>query len=93
MQASSSTFNQQGGTLSAPSSDGYQAIVNMVNHTKEEDVELSTRSHDYSNPESTKKVKKTSDPQGPLHIEKPEKEVMTHIPKGVYKRVSHNPNA
>jgi hypothetical protein len=37
---------------------------NMVNHTKEEEVDFSTRSHDYSNPESTSKGKETLDPQG-----------------------------
>jgi hypothetical protein len=68
-------------------------FINMVNHTKVEEVDLSTRSRDYNNPESTSKGKETSYPQGSLHIKKPEKETMSHIPKGVYKRASHNPNA
>jgi hypothetical protein len=68
------------------------SFINMVNHKKEE-VDLSTRTHDYGNPESTSKGKETFDPHNSLHIEKLEKETMPHIPKGVYKHASHNPNA
>jgi hypothetical protein len=62
MHVVSSIFNQQGGTSCAPSLDEYQSILNMFNHTKEEYVDLLTRSRDYSNPKSTEKCKKTSDP-------------------------------
>jgi hypothetical protein len=67
----------------------------MVNHTKlkEVKVDLSIRSRDYNNPESTSKGKETYDPQGPLHIENTEKETMSCIPKGVYKRMFYNPDA
>jgi hypothetical protein len=88
MQAGSSTANPQGGTQNAPLSDGSMSFINMVNHKKEEEVDFSTRSHDYGNPESTSKGKETLDPQNSLHIENPEKETMPHIPKGVYKCVT-----
>jgi hypothetical protein len=67
----------------------------MVNSTKlkEKGVEFSTITCDYGNPDSTMKGKETFDPQGPLHIEKPEKETMLRIEKGVYKWVSHKYNS
>jgi len=45
------------------------------------------------NVELTKKGKETFDPQGPLHIERSEKETTMHIQKGVYKIASQNNNA
>jgi hypothetical protein len=92
MQVGSSGGNPQGGTQNAPLSDGTMSFINMVNH-KKEDIDLLTKSHDYGNPESTSKGKETSNPQNSLHIEKPEKETMSCILKGVYKHASHNPNA
>jgi hypothetical protein len=83
----------QGGIQNAPFSDGSMSFINMVNHKKEEEVDLLTRSRDYGNPESTSKGKETSDPHNSLHIENPEKEAMPHIPKGVYKHASQKPNA
>jgi hypothetical protein len=65
----------------------------MVKYTKEEEVDLLTRSHNYSNLESTDKGNENLDPHNCIYIEKPEKETMKHIPKGVYKRDSHNPNS
>jgi hypothetical protein len=43
--------------------------------------------------ESAEKGKEASNPLPPLHIEKTMGETMTHIPKGVFKKDSHNPNA
>jgi hypothetical protein len=48
---------------------------------------------DYGNPELTSKGKETYDPQNSLHIEKPRGDTMLCISKGVYKNLSHNPNA
>jgi hypothetical protein len=95
MQVGSSTSNLQGGTSGAPFRDRYFLFVTMVNYSKlkEEEVYLSTRTCDYGNTELTTKGKETYDPQGPLHIEKPEKKMMSCIPKGVYKCVSHEPNS
>jgi hypothetical protein len=51
------------------------------------------RNQNYDNPELTEKGKKTSKEQAPLHIQKYDKETVSCIPKGIYKRTSHNPNA
>jgi hypothetical protein len=93
LQGGSSNSNPQGGTSSVPSSDGYQGVVNMLINLKLMDVYFSTRSYNYDNPYSTKKGKKDLEDQAPLHIKKPEKERTPHIPKGVYKWTTHNPNA
>jgi hypothetical protein len=42
-----------------PCQDGSMSFINMVNHKKEEEVDLSTKTHDYNNPESTSKGKET----------------------------------
>jgi hypothetical protein len=44
-------------------------------------------------PESAKKGKEATNPPVPLQIEKTMGETMTHIPKGAFKKDSHNPNA
>jgi hypothetical protein len=56
------------------------------------DAHLSTRTHDYGMPESVEKGKEASNPLNPLQIEKTVGETMTHIPKGAFKKASHNPN-
>jgi len=43
-------------------------------------------------PESAEKGKDSTNPPNPLHIEKTMDEIMTHIPKGVFKKASHNMN-
>jgi hypothetical protein len=67
-------------------------FINMVNHKKEE-IDLSTKTCDYGNTESTYKGKETSDQKNSLHMQKLEKETMPHIPKDVYKCASQNLNA
>jgi hypothetical protein len=57
------------------------------------DAHLQTRAHDYRMPESAEKGKEAPDPLPPLHIKKTMGETMTHIPKGAFKKSSHNPNA
>jgi hypothetical protein len=56
------------------------------------EAHLSTRAHDYGMPESVEKGKEASNPLTPLQIEKTVGETMTHIPKGAFKKDSHNPN-
>jgi hypothetical protein len=57
------------------------------------DAFISTRAHDYSKPSTSKKGKEVELPSLPLQIEKMLGETMTHIPKGAFKKASHNPNA
>jgi hypothetical protein len=57
------------------------------------DAFISTRAHDYSKPSASKKGKEADLPYLPLQIEKTLGETMTGIPKGAFKKASHNPNA
>jgi hypothetical protein len=57
------------------------------------DAFIATRAHDYSKSNASDKGKEVEIPSLPLHIEKTLGETMTRIPKGAFKRASHNPNA
>jgi hypothetical protein len=57
------------------------------------DAFISTRAHDYSKPGTSEKGKEAVLPSLPLQIEKTLGETMTRIPKGAFKKYSHNPNA
>jgi hypothetical protein len=57
------------------------------------DAFIITRTHNYSKPSASEKGKEAKLPSLPLHIKKTLGETMTHIPKGAYKKYSHNPNA
>jgi hypothetical protein len=57
------------------------------------DAFISTREHDYSKPSTSEKGKEADLPSLPLQIEKMLEETMTRIPKGAFKKSSHNLNA
>jgi hypothetical protein len=57
------------------------------------DAFIATRAHDYSKTSTSDKGKEAEIPSLPLQIEKTLGETMTRIPKGAFKRASHNPNA
>jgi hypothetical protein len=57
------------------------------------DAFISTRAHDYSKLSASEKGKEADLPSLPLQIEKMLGETMTCIPKGAFKKASHNPNA
>jgi hypothetical protein len=57
------------------------------------DAFITTRVHDYSKPGASEKGKEAKLPSLPLQIEKMLGEAMTRIPKGAFKKDSHNPNA
>jgi hypothetical protein len=57
------------------------------------DALITIRAHDYSKPSASEKGKEAEIPSLPLQIEKTLGETMTHIPKGAFKKASHNPNA
>jgi hypothetical protein len=57
------------------------------------DALITTRAHDYSKPSTSEKGKEAELPSLPLQIEKTLGEMMTRIPKGAFKKYSHNPNA
>ena len=57
------------------------------------DAFIATRAHDYSKPSASEKGKEAEIPYLPLQIEKMFGETITRIPKGAFKRASHNSNA
>jgi hypothetical protein len=57
------------------------------------DAFIATRAHDYSKSSASDKGKEAEIPSLPLQIEKTLGETMNRIPKGAFKRASHNPNA
>jgi hypothetical protein len=57
------------------------------------DTHIATRAHDYRMPNTAEKGKEAENPSVPLQIEKTMGETMTCIPKGAFKKASHNPNA
>jgi hypothetical protein len=57
------------------------------------DAFIATRAHNYSKSNASDKGKEAEIPSLPLQIEKTLGETMTRIPKGAFKRASHNPNA
>ena len=72
-----------GGTQTAPDPN----YINMVRSS----TLLQTRNKNYEN-ETLEKGKAVGEPSNPLTIEKPTK-TMPKIPKGVFKKTLHNPNA
>jgi hypothetical protein len=72
-----------------PPNNSSSANVYMVRG----DAFILTRAHDYSKPSASKKGKEAKIPSLPLQIEKMLGKTMTRIPKGAFKKASHNPNA
>jgi hypothetical protein len=87
-QASSSA---DGGSQGPPPSSSNPSSVNV--YMMKGDAYIATRAHDYRMPETSEKGKEVVNPSVPLQIEKTMGETMTCIPKGAFKKASHNPNA
>jgi hypothetical protein len=87
-QASAST---EGGSQGPSPSSNNPAFANV--YMVKGDAFISTRAHDYSKPSTSEKGKEAELPSLPLQIEKTLGETMTRIPKGAFKKASHNPNA
>jgi hypothetical protein len=77
-----------GGSQNPPSQDDDCLCINMVNSQ----VHVATRSRDYSSSKAIPGLESPPPPlKTPLYIEKPKPP--PHIPKGVLKHSTHNPNA
>jgi hypothetical protein len=87
-QTSTST---EGGIQGPSSYSNNPASANV--YMMKGDTFISTRVHDYSKPSTSKKGKEAKIPSLPPHIKRTLGEIMTHIPKGAFKKASHNPNA
>jgi hypothetical protein len=81
----------KGGSQGPPPSSNNPTSTNV--YMVKGNAFLSTRAHEYSQQSTSEKVKEAERPSLPLHIEKTLGETMTCIPKGTFKRASHNPNA
>jgi hypothetical protein len=87
-QASAS---MEGGNQGPSSSSNNLASVNV--YMVRGDAFILTRAHDYSKPSTSEKGKEAELPSLPLQIEKTLGKTKTCIPKGAFKKSSHNPNA
>jgi hypothetical protein len=87
-QASTS---MEGGNQGPSPSSNNPAFANV--YMMKGDAFISTRAHDYSKPSTSEKGKEAELASLPLHIEKTLGEIMACIPKGAFKKSSHNPNA
>jgi hypothetical protein len=87
-QASSSV---EGGSHGPPPSLSNPSSKNV--YMMKGDSFVTTRAHDYIKSSTYEKGKEAEIPSLPLQIENTLGETMTHIPKGVFKKSSYNPNA
>jgi hypothetical protein len=85
--SSSNAKNVASGSQNPPTQDGDHLCINVVKY----EVNVATRSRDYSSPHTVPGLKSPPPPEMPLQIEKPEPP--PRIPKGVLKRSTHDPNA
>jgi hypothetical protein len=88
IQASSSV---EGGSQGPPPSSINPSSINV--YMMKGDSYITTKEHDYGNPDTSEKGKEFENPPLPLQIEKTLGETMTHISKGEFKKSSYNPNA
>jgi hypothetical protein len=88
MSQASSISN--GGSQGAPASSSNPSSVNV--YMMKGDAFIETRAHDYKMIESSKKGKEATNLFLPLQFKKMMGETMTRIPKGEFKKDSHNPN-
>jgi hypothetical protein len=87
----SSSTSMHGGSQGAPTHNTNNWVTNI--YMMKVEANIYTMAHKYRTPEFVKKGKEASNPLTPLQIEKTVGETMTRIPKGVFKKDSHNLNA
>jgi hypothetical protein len=78
--------NVASGNQNPLTQDGDRLCINMVKY----EVNIATRNHDYISPQTVPGLESPPPPKIPLQIEK--LEPLPHIPKGVLKCSTHNPN-
>jgi hypothetical protein len=85
------SISAEGGSQGPSPSSNNPASTNV--YMMKGDDFILTRAHDYIKPSTSEKGKEAEIPSLPLQIEKTLGETMTCIPKGAFKKDSHNPNA
>jgi hypothetical protein len=84
------SLSADGGSQGPPASSSNPLVVNV--YMMKGDSYIATRAHDYGIPESAKKGKEAINSTVSLQIKNTSGEIMTHIPKGAFKKDSHNLN-
>jgi hypothetical protein len=87
-QASSS---MEGTSQGPPPSSSNPSSANL--YMMKCSIDITARTCDYGMKNTSEKGKESENPSLPLHIKKTLGETMTRIPKGAFKKDSHNPNA
>jgi hypothetical protein len=85
------SLSVEGGSQGTPASLSNPLSTNV--YMMKGDSYISIRAHDYRIPSTSKKSKEDENIPLPLQIEKTLGETTIHIPKGVFKKYSHNTNA
>jgi hypothetical protein len=85
--SSSNAVNATSGIQNPSAQDGDHLCINMV----KSQINVATRSHDYSSSQVAPGLESPPPPETPLQIENPKPP--PHILKGLLKRSTHNPNA
>jgi hypothetical protein len=85
------SISAEGASQGPSPSSNNAASVNV--YMMKGDSFMSTRAHEYNKPRTSEKGKEVELPSLPLQIEKTLGETMTCIPKGTFKKASHNPIA
>jgi hypothetical protein len=89
-KSNQASASMEGGNQGPSPSSNNPASTNV--YIVRGDSFILTRAHDYSKPSTSEKGKEVELPYIPLQIEKTLGETMTCIPKGAFKKSSHNPN-
>jgi hypothetical protein len=89
-QASTSSI-ADGGSQGPTTSSSNTSVENV--YMVKGNAHIVTRTQDYRMPKYVEKDKEATNPPIPLAIEKMMGKTMTHIPKGAFKKDSHNLNA
>jgi hypothetical protein len=85
------SLSVEGGSQGPPPSLSNPSSMNV--YMLKGSVDIETRTRDYGMPNTFEKGKEAENPPLPLLIENTLGETMTRIPKGAFKKDSHNPNA
>jgi hypothetical protein len=85
------SVNADGGIQGPPSSSSNPMTSNI--YMLKGESHIATRGHDYRTPSTVEKGKEAKNLSVPFQIKRTMGETMTRIPKGAFKKASHNPNA
>jgi hypothetical protein len=85
------SLSMEGGSHGPHPSSSNPLFANL--YMMKSSIDINTRTRNYGMPNTSEKGKEAENPYLPFQIEKTLGKTMTRIPKGVFKKDSHNPNA